>query len=326
MVYIILICLYTYLIVRLLLSITPKGKDITKKLGPKISIIEIFIIAIVVSYLFSYYFFQESQFENFIVPASLIWIGFTSSVLLLGIGIGVRFILDLMSSFINEKDKTPFTRNKEVYEVFSQVWVNISVLVIFFNYALMEISKPVARLSGIREMGLVYALSFILGFLYFFLHKNIHFFVRKVTIVSMIVISLCISLFIYESKIDFLSILPVTSSFIFFNISFFTTLLFAKKYYPNEFIELEETMEPEVKSKESIAKPKSKKEVKPKTDLILNFGNTTIFSSSQSQAIKISKPELLQQHKRDAVEKKDSQRESKKEESRPRFSLNDWKL
>ena len=335
MVYIILICLYTYLIVRLFLTITTTGKDIYKKLGPKVSIIEIFIMSIVVSYLFSYYYFQESQFENFIIPANLIWIAFTASILLLGIGIGVRFILDLMSKYITEKEETAFSRNKEVYEVFSQVWVNISVMVIFFTYALMEISKPVTRISSMNEMIPVYSLSFVLGFLFFFLYKDLHFFVRKVTTVAMIAISLCLSLFIYESRLDFFSILPITSSFLFFNISFFTTLIFSKRFYPKEFIEMDQSIGIEIPELPHSQAAQTKY---AKNDLILNFGNTSIFTRNEKQAVKLPNSEVLQpninhqihetphDHTHKEKDIRDSKPHRDEEHHRSRFSLTDWKL
>src|SRR5689334_8545344 len=139
MIYIILISLYSYLVIKAFLTITAQGKDLTKKLGPKASIIEFFIIALAISYLFSYYFFQKTEFESFIIPANYIWIAFIASIFLLGIGVGVRFILSLMNN-LNDEQNSPFTRNQEIYEVFSGIWVNTSILIIFFIYSLMEIS------------------------------------------------------------------------------------------------------------------------------------------------------------------------------------------
>lgn len=291
MIYLILICLYTYLIVRLLLTITSKGRDISKKLGPKISIIEIFIIAIVISYLFSYYYFQESQFENFIIPSNIIWIVFIASVLLLGIGIGARFILNLMSTFINENDQTPFYRNIEIYEVFSSIWVNISILIIFFSFALMEISKPVSRISTIYEQSLVYGLSFVLGLLFFFMHKAIHFFVQRITLISMILICLCLCLFIFESKIDFINILPVTTSFLVFNISFFGIFLYKRKFSPKEL---------EISEEEIISNPNQNNSNIYEKSKMQNV-KSAIFNRNEEHDIKLSNPEIL---KTDSIQKK----------------------
>jgi hypothetical protein len=270
-----------------LLTISAIGRDISKKLGPKISIIEIFIIAIVISYLFSYYYFQESLFENFIIPSGIIWIVFVASVLLLGIGIGARFILNLMSTFINEKDQTPFFRNIEIYEVFSGIWMNMSILIIFFTYALMEISKPVARISTLYEQGLVYGLSLILGFLFFFLHKQIHFFVQRITLIAMLLICFCLGLFIFESRIEFLSFLPVTTSFIVFNISFFAIFLYKKKFSPKEL----EITDDEIISYPNQFQTQNSQTSKP--EISLNFGNTSIFTRTNDQHVKLPHPEVL---------------------------------
>jgi len=331
MIYIILICLYSYLIIRLLLSLTERGKSISKKIGPKVSIIEIFIIALVISYLFSYYYFEQTEFENFIIPPNLIWIAFTSSIFLLGIGLGVRFILGLLESFIQDPNELHFGRNKEIYEVFSGVWVNMSFLIIFFTYALMEISKPIERISDTVNLIIVYSLSFVLGFLFYLLHNQIHFIVKKATILTMVVISLCLSLFIFETRVDFIKMLPLTTSFIIFNISFFITLLVRIKMRPQELREIEEEFL--IDETNPIQPLKSN----IRSDIVLNFGNTSILTKPETPSIQLPSQQVFQPSRSSLVylsHKRETEQNQKEiENSRitnndiPRsFSLRDLKL
>jgi hypothetical protein len=229
MIYIILISFYTYLVIRTILTITKRGQLLVQKIGPKITILEFFIIALIVSYLFSYYYFQETEFQNFIIPANLIWMTFTASILLLGIGVGVRFILNVMENYLKDTEQISFKRNKEVYEFFSQVWVNVSMLMILFAYALMEISKPIERITSNLNIISIYGLGLLLGILFYFSHRNVTPMVKRATVISMIFISGSLSLFIWQSQVDFIQNLPVTTSFIVFSISFFLTLLIATR-------------------------------------------------------------------------------------------------
>lgn len=225
MIYIILVCLYAYLIIKVLFGIVPKAKELTKKVGPKLSIIEFFVIAIVLSYLFNYYYLQNSEFKNFIVPVDIIWLCFASSILLFGIAVGSRFILNLLENFIPNGLEANFARNKEVYDVFTLIWLDLSILMIFFSYSMMEISRPIERIDSLQNIEIVLGLSSLLGILFFFMHKEINALVKKVTVIGMALISICLVLFIYESRIDFLTYMPFTSSFIVFNITFFISLL-----------------------------------------------------------------------------------------------------
>ncbi len=225
MIYIILVCLYSYLILKVLLSVVPKGREIAKAFGLRISIIEFFVIAIVIAYLFNYYYLQQSEFKNFIVPVEVIWISFASSIFLFGIAIGARFILNIVENFIPVDKEVTFIQNKKVYDIFTLIWLNLSILMIFFSYSLMEISRPFERITDEVHVYTILGLSSLLGILFYFLHKEIHSLVKKITVGVMLLMCICLVLFTYESRINFLSNLPFTTSFITFNIAFLISLL-----------------------------------------------------------------------------------------------------
>ena len=225
MIYVILVCLYAYLILKVLFSLVPKGRELAKKVGPKLSIIEFFIIALVLSYLFNYYYLQTSEFKSFIVPVEVIWLSFASSILLFGIAVGARFILNLVENFIPNSSVAVFSKNKEIYDVFTLIWLNLSTLMIFFSYCLMEISRPIERIDNLQNALIILGLSSLLGLLFYFLHKEINFLVKRITVIGMALMSVCLVLFIYQSRTEFITNMPFTTSFIVFNITFFVSLI-----------------------------------------------------------------------------------------------------
>lgn len=224
MIYFILLCLYIYLLIKVISALFPRVRDLTKTFGLKISIIEFFIIALVLAYLFNYYYLQTTEYKNFIVPTQLIWISFASSILLFGIAIGAKLVLNLVASFVNIDQEITFDRNRALYDTFTSVWLNLSILMIFFSYSLMEISRPIDRINSLENALSIFILSTILGIAFFFMNKGIHPLVQRLTVLGMALVSICLILFTYESKVNFATNLPFTTSFICFNIAFFLSM------------------------------------------------------------------------------------------------------
>lgn len=182
-----------------------------------LKLIELVLVVGSIAYLFNYYYFQQSEFKNFIVSSEVIWISFIVSAMLFGIGAGARFILSFVDNFIPTSAELQFKKTKEVYDVFSKIWVNITLIAIFFIYSLMEVSKPIENLSDFRQMIAVYSLSALLGIIFAIFHKQDQIFVQRITMIAMIVVSVCLGLFIFETGAKFLTALPVSTSFVFFN-------------------------------------------------------------------------------------------------------------
>lgn len=228
MVFMILVCFYSYLTIRLLLTRKKGEIHVIPKVDSRLYIFDFFITAFFISYLFYYYIFniEQSEFANLIIPLDFIWTAFTASLFLLGIGLGVKFMLSLLTSLIKDPNEIIFDRNKEMYQIFSDLWINVCFLVITFTYTIIEISKPTDRVSDTFNIIIVYSLSFILGALYVEIYEQYHIFVKKVFFATILITSLCLGLFIYESEIDYLKALPITTSFLVFNTSFFISLIF----------------------------------------------------------------------------------------------------
>jgi hypothetical protein len=226
MIYIILLCLYFYLIIKALLSLLPRDNSLINSLSPKVALFEYFLIAIQIGYLFNYYYLQTSEFSEFIIGTEFIWLSFVSSILLFGIAIGSKFMLNIYHKVIPEHTEIFFEQNKQVYEVFAAIWLNLSTLMIFFSFSLMELSRPVSRVEvSTQNIYFILGLSGFLGFLFYFFHKGMHQLVRKITVFGMFLILFCLVLFTYESRTDFMANLPFTLSFIVFLILFLTALI-----------------------------------------------------------------------------------------------------
>lgn len=289
MIYVILISVYTYILVKIILSYSSKSSNVNRWLSPRLTLIEFFLFGIVIAYLFHHYYFQQSDFEYFIIPAQLIWITFIACLFLLGIGLGFKFMLGLMNNFIPDNQQINFAENKKVYEIFAQIWVNLGILMIFFSYSLMEISRPTEELTSVLNTVAIYTLSAALGIINFLVHRKIHSLVQKFTTVSMIIISICLSLFVYETRSDFSATLPVTISFIIFNSTFFLSLLIASRFIKEKTVIEEDILIPNHNYNSYIPQEIPPSEEKP----MINFANECKIKLPPTENIQKEKPQNI---------------------------------
>ena len=142
MVYKILTTLYAYLVVKALFRKFNKNDKFLFLQDYRLNLAEILLFALIIAYIFNFYYFQETEFRDFLVSRSLLWVAFIASTMMLGIGIGIRFAIDTLHKLIPNESRELFIESKRVHDIYSQVWINVSVIFLFFIYCVMEISKP----------------------------------------------------------------------------------------------------------------------------------------------------------------------------------------
>lgn len=221
MFYILLTFVLIYLIVRLLLGFLNLQKNLNIRYGIVVSVFEVLLFSLAVSFLFNLYFFTESEFTKFVINETYLWLIFVTSLIAFGIGFGLNFGLDIFKHFIAETGVNVFERATHVYQTISILWIYMGTLMIFFSFSILEISKPVGSTAEIKiEYYLIYFLAMILGLLASLISYKETLFIKRISVVLIIFISISIIWFTFESGLNIVSQAPLTSSFLIFSTSF----------------------------------------------------------------------------------------------------------
>lgn len=235
MVYIILTGLYTYVVLKTGLQYLTKRRPLKFLNSYRIRVVEVIFFALILGYTFDFLYFKQNSFNDFIVSRTLLWISFVACTLMLGIGVGIRFAIETLQSVLVQGNDKIFQQSKKIHDVFSQIWINLSVAFLFFIYCIMEISKADDSPMNSYELIVIYCLTIIFSVIYALQHRTQHKLLQKSSIFIFIMLGICLITFILESNINFIHHLPISTSYFLFIILYvcLTTVisLFYRKNY-----------------------------------------------------------------------------------------------
>jgi hypothetical protein len=220
MVYLILTGLYAYVVLKAGLQFATKHKPLSFLQDYRLRFIEIILFTLVLGYTFNYFYFRQTEFNEFIVSRTLLWVSFVASTLMLGIGIGMRFATETLQNFLQKGNELVFRETKEIHDVFSQIWINLSVAFLFFIYCIMEISKAGGSSLSVYEHAIVYTLSTGFGVIYSLQHRDQHPLLRRASLLIFSMLGICLLTFIVESNLNFVNDLPISTSYFLFIVVF----------------------------------------------------------------------------------------------------------
>jgi hypothetical protein len=219
---IILIGLYIYITVKAYLVYSNKFSFIRSS---KYEFLEILALSLGFGFIFNIIYPTNPEEQNFIIDKSILWIAFISSLLMLGVGIGVRFVSEVLKKYLIEESIVS-DKIRIIHDFYSQIWIIINLGFLAFLLSIIELSKLNSSRLSIVEMIILYSLSLVLGFLYSLYNKSkkeIH----KVIFPLFILLSLCILLLTFENSAYYsYKSFPITNSFLVFSTSFLVATIY----------------------------------------------------------------------------------------------------
>lgn len=220
MIYLFTASLYLYLLIKTSCILFFPSKRLSRYIKKNITLREVLLYTIFMLAVFFIFLNKSSAGNNLIISKNLIFTVFTGSIFILGLGVGMRFVLAHIPHS-NELNETAIDI-QSLYMVYSKFWLFIGLVCVAFTVALVEISSLGIYTS--RSIILIlYLFSMLAGIFCGILNSKESKRTGLICFVSLTLIGIAIlSLMIESSFINFYNVPFSISILIFITIFAFT--------------------------------------------------------------------------------------------------------
>jgi hypothetical protein len=169
---------------------------------------------------------------------------FVTSLTAFGVGFGLNFGLSIFKDFLINHQASAFEHATEVYYKISKLWVYAGLILIFFTFAILEISKPIETSDSLKgEYILIYFISMILSLIFSLINYKEDQFIKRTSVITIFIISLSLLWLIIESKLNIVLKSPLTTSLLIFNTTYIFMASISKGFFNLKTKEISQTRE-----------------------------------------------------------------------------------